>query len=167
MLRCQIVYNRSTLADAPDRLFAAGEPLGRLLVFTAKELRDAFEQTLEAQGASLGVWAVLAALTDGAVVSQVALATHAHLEGATITHHVDRLEALGLVTRELDPADRRVRRVHLTPAGAALRTRLVEAVAAFEQEVMAGLGREERERLRASLDRIRANLAARPGDQTG
>ena len=39
--------------------------------------------------------------------SQRVLATHAHVEGATITHHVDQLERLGLVRRQMDPTDRR------------------------------------------------------------
>lgn len=38
----------------------------------------------------------------------------------TVTGIVDRLVAQGLVSRHEDPQDRRVRRVELTPAGAAL-----------------------------------------------
>ena len=86
------------------------EPVGRQLVFTAKSMREAFEDVLVAAGGSLPSWIVLSALAEVGCVSQAALASHVHLEGATITHHIDRLEAAGLVTRQLDPADRRVRR---------------------------------------------------------
>src|SRR5947209_8143181 len=96
---------------------APWQPLGRQLVFTAKALREAFEEELEAAGGSLGAWIVLNGLSDEGLVSQTVLASHAHVEGATITHHIDRLEALGLVRRRPDAADRRVRRVELTPAG--------------------------------------------------
>ncbi len=139
------------------------EPLGRTLVFTAKELREAFVETLAAAGGSLGVWVVLSAVSDEGEVSQAALADHAHLEAATITHHVDRLEALGLVTRELDPEDRRVRRVRLTAEGEALNARLVSAVREFEASSMAGLGQRKRAELQRALERIRANLRERPG----
>ena len=73
------------------------EPLGRQLVFTAKAMREAFEDTLTAAGGSLGTWIVLSALSDVGCMNQAALASHVHLEGATITHHIDRLEAAGLV----------------------------------------------------------------------
>src|SRR5260221_13159943 len=104
------------------------EPLGRQLVFTAKAMRSAFEGALVAAGGSLGTWIVLGALTDVGCVTQAALASHVHLEGATITHHVDRLEAAGLVRRRLDPADRRVRMLELTATGAELHARLLGAV---------------------------------------
>jgi MarR family transcriptional regulator for hemolysin len=136
------------------------EPLGRQLVFTAKAMREAFEETLAAAGGSLGTWVVLSALSDVGCMSQAALATHVHLEGATITHHIDRLEAAGLVRRQLDPSDRRVRRLELTGAGAELHSRLLAAVIELQQQVLAGLGPRERAALRKALETIQANLAA-------
>ena len=136
------------------------EPLGRQLVFTAKAMREAFEETLAAAGGSLGTWVVLSALSDVGCMSQAALATHVHLEGATITHHIDRLEAAGLVCRQLDPSDRRVRRLELTGAGAELHSRLLAAVIELQQHVLAGLGPRERAALRKALETIQANLAA-------
>ena len=76
------------------------EPLGRQLVFTAKAMREAFEDALTAAGGSLGTWIVLSALSDVGCMSQAALASHVHLEGATITHQIDRLEAAGLVRQQ-------------------------------------------------------------------
>jgi len=133
-------------------------PVGRHLVFTAKAIRDAFEDMLRASGASLGVWVVLNALSEQDVVSQKDLATHAHLDGATITHHIDRLEQRGLVRRAMDPADRRVRRIEATPEGVLLHEQLVAAAQEFERTVFAGVTEPERERLRKVLDRIDSNL---------
>ncbi len=139
------------------------EPLGRQLVFTAKAMRASFEDALEAAGGTLATWVVLGALgEEGGAISQSVLASKVRLEGATITHHVDRLEALGLVVRRPDPHDRRVRRLELTEAGAALRARLVAAATAFEARALAGLSADERATLRALLARIGANLRA-PG----
>ena len=83
-----------------------------------------------------------------------------HLEGATITHHIDRLEAAGLVRRLVDPGDRRVRRLELTEAGEALHERLLEAVITLERQVMVGVSRAERDVIGQALDRIQANLAS-------
>ena len=125
-------------------------------------MREAFEETLAAAGGSLGTWIVLSALSDEGIVSQTVLASHVHVEGATITHHIDRLEQLGLVRRVVDPSDRRVRKIELTAAGTRLHRRLVTAVRELEGRMTAGIGKAEQEQLRGTLDRIQANLEARP-----
>lgn len=136
-------------------------PLGRDLVFTAKELREAFEDAMERAGGSLGTWIVLNAIHREGLVSHSVLATHAHVDGATITYHVDRAEKQGLVQREPDPDDRRVKRLRLTPAGERAYTELWAAASAFQEEVMAGISEAEQTRLRRTLAKVRANLAAR------
>ena len=136
------------------------EPLGRQLVFTAKAMRQVFEATLEAAGGSLASWVVLSTLAEQGCVSQAVLAGHVRLEGATITHHVDRLEAAGLVRRLLDPSDRRVRKLELTDAGSELHALLFDAVVRLQAEVMAGLDDDDRAVLGRSLAVIQANLAS-------
>ena len=137
----------------------SNDPLGRHLVFTAKAVREAFEETLSKAGGSLGIWFVLSALSDEGLISQSALGSHVHLEGATITHHIDRLEELGLVRRQPDPNDRRVRNLELTPEGERLHRLLLVAMREFEKRVFAGVGEKQRDELRATLDRISANLS--------
>ena len=78
----------------------AREPLGRKLVFTAKAMREAFEETLAAAGGSLGTWVVLSALSDVGIVSQAVLASHVHLEGATITRLSERHQGKLKIVRE-------------------------------------------------------------------
>lgn len=146
------------MLGAADKDRAQGDPLGRQLVFTAKAVREAFEAALAAAGGSLGTWIVLNAVSDIGFVSQAVLASHVHLEGATMTHHVDRLEALGLVRRQVDAKDRRVRRIELTPDGEQLYERLRAAATEFEQVMNDGLSDADQAALRNTLDRIRSNL---------
>jgi MarR family transcriptional regulator for hemolysin len=127
-------------------------------VFTAKAVREAFEETLHKAGGSLGTWVVLSALSDEGIISQSALGSHVHLEGATITHHVDHLEQLGLVRRQADPKDRRVRNLELTPEGERLHKSLLAAMREFERSLLDGLSERELAGLRKTLDRISANL---------
>ena len=136
----------------------SNDPLGRRLVFTAKAVREAFEQALNDAGGSLGIWFVLSALSDEGIISQSALGSHVHLEGATITHHIDRLEQLGLVRRKADPNDRRVRNLELTAEGESLHRLLFVAMRDFERRVFAGVSDKQRDELRTTLDRISANL---------
>jgi MarR family transcriptional regulator for hemolysin len=144
------------MASPPERL----EPLGRELVFTAKAMREAFEATLARAGGSLGSWIVMSAIAEVHGMTQAALANHAHLEGATITHHVDRLEKAGLVRRVLDPGDRRVRRLELTPAGVELHARMMTAAVQLQTVVMAGLKQDEKAVMIRCLELIQTNLAA-------
>jgi DNA-binding MarR family transcriptional regulator len=52
------------------------------------------------------------------------LACALHCDNSNVTGIVDRLEDRALVERRVDPADRRVKRLVLTPEGAALRDEL-------------------------------------------
>jgi MarR family transcriptional regulator for hemolysin len=157
MIRDQSVSD----GDRPGDDVAAAErfhPVGRHLVFTAKALRDSFEDMLQRSGVSLATWTVLNALSEQGVLSQTELAGHVHLEGATITHHIDRLEQQGLLQRLLDPADRRVRRIEATPEGVRVHEQLVAAAQEFESTIFAGVSEAERKELRRVLDRIDSNL---------
>jgi MarR family transcriptional regulator for hemolysin len=135
------------------------EPAGRHVVFTGKAVSEAFAAALVEAGGSLATWVVLSALSDVGIVSQAALASHVHLEGATITHHVDRLEAVGLVQRRLDPTDRRVRRLELTPAGEQLHDRLLAAAREFDRRLTAGLSERDVATLHRILERMQSNLS--------
>jgi DNA-binding MarR family transcriptional regulator len=64
----------------------------------------------------------------GEPCSQRDLARSLHFDASNVTDIVDRLEARGLVSRTVDPNDRRVRRLVLTPEGEAVRRKLVERI---------------------------------------
>jgi DNA-binding MarR family transcriptional regulator len=55
-----------------------------------------------------------------------------HCDPSFVTNIADQLEKRGLATRESDPADRRVKRIALTPAGLELKQRI-------ETEILSGL----------------------------
>ncbi len=131
----------------------------RLLVFVAKEIRHTFEQALERAGGSLGTWIVLSAVSDEiGFISHRIVASKAHVDGATITYHVDRAEGLGLVVREVDPDDRRVKRLRLTPAGVELHKRLMAEVERLGEQALQGVSKADQEQLRRTLEKIRTNL---------
>src|SRR5215210_3969834 len=93
------------------------EPIGRAIASSAKVLSRAFERELADAGGSQPVWLILLALKQQAWRTQQDLAAAVGIEGPTLTHHLDGLEADGLIARERDPADRRAMRVELTEAG--------------------------------------------------
>src|SRR4051812_6193468 len=90
------------------------EPVGLMLARIAKTAGRAFDDALAAEGGSLPTWLILLSLKTNRPETQRELARAVGIEGPTLTHHLARLEKAGLVTRERDPANRRVHRVALT-----------------------------------------------------
>ena len=80
------------------------------------------------------------------------------IQEATLTHHLNAMEAAGLLTRRRDPANRRVHVVELTAEGDALFVRLRAAATAFDRRLRAGLSAADLERFEAVLDRLRDNV---------
>jgi MarR family transcriptional regulator, transcriptional regulator for hemolysin len=136
------------------------EPIGLLLTRTAKVVSRAFDQALTEAGGSLPTWLVLVSLEGQAHGAQREVADAVGIEGPTLTHHLNRMEAAGLVTRRRDPDNRRAHRVELTEDGEAAFRRLLQTVASFDVRLRAGLADRELTALRGLLDRLRANVAA-------
>lgn len=77
---------------------------------------------------------------------------------STITRIIDRLEQAKLVQRVADPADRRVQRVLLTPAGLTQREVARDAHERSVERRMAVLDSSEQRCLRQLLDKLRSGL---------
>src|ERR1700730_18193520 len=112
----------------------ATEPIGLELARTAKLVSRAFDDALALVGGSLPIWLVLVSLTARRHGAQRELAEAVGVEGPTLTHHLNRMEAAGLITRMRDPANRRVHQVELTETGEATFQRLLGAVSPVHQE---------------------------------
>jgi MarR family transcriptional regulator, transcriptional regulator for hemolysin len=93
------------------------EHLGRLLSLTAKVAREDFDARLTSVGSSLNTYIILKTADLFPGLSQRRLADVLGIEGPTLTHHLDRLAADGLLRRVPYPADRRAYRIELTPDG--------------------------------------------------
>ena len=119
----------------------------------------AFDETLAARGGSLGTWLVLMSLQGRVPGAQRELAAAVGIEGPTLTHHLNRMERAGLVTRRRDPENRRAHLVEMTEEGRTLFTELLSEVVEFDTRLRAGFAPDEIEQLRGYLDRILANVA--------
>ena len=97
----------------------------------------------------------LATLRDRPDVDQATLAGLIAHDRATIGGVLDRLQAKGLIARQISPNDRRARLVRLTQAGADLLTRALPHVNALQEDILAGLSAEDR----ATFTRLAAQVA--------
>lgn len=134
------------------------ERVGRLLALAAKAVRARFEAELAGDGASLATFVVLHDAVAATGLSQRELADRIGLEGATLTRHLDRMEAEGLIVRRHDPHDRRVWRIEPTPEGKQLYGRLRRTADRLERALTAGLDDAEVATLRHLLVRLRENM---------
>ncbi|HEY1330827.1 MAG TPA: MarR family transcriptional regulator [Actinomycetota bacterium] len=127
---------------------------------TAKEARAVFDVRLQAVGGSFPTWVVLHTLEDHDGDFQRQLAEHCGIEGPTLTHHLDHLEANGFIQRRADATDRRATRVYLTAAGRRLLARLWEVSRAANTDLTEGFTEAEVEQLHAFHQRLLANIRA-------
>lgn len=86
------------------------------------------------------------------------LAKHIHVQPATMTKMIQRMERAGFVERRSDPDDERVSRVYLTDAGRAIQSEIQQIIQGLEQEALAGFSADERTMLRQLLSKIRDNF---------
>ena len=135
-----------------------GTPIGLNLARTAKLLSRAFGETLETAGGSLPIWLILRSLKAQRIGNQRELAEVVGIRGATLTHHLNAMEAEGLVTRRRDPANRRIHLVELTAEGEARFRTLRTAAIAYDQRLRTGLSDEDVAALEELLGRLRANV---------
>jgi MarR family transcriptional regulator for hemolysin len=143
------------------------EPIGLAVARAGKDLDRAFEQALAAAGGSRPTWLILLSVVSGASASQSALAERLGITGPTLVHHLDRLEAAGLISRRLDPGNRRVRALELTDEGQRTFHRLREAAMAFDARLRGGIEDTELDTVRRVLAALRTNATAPAGARSG
>jgi MarR family transcriptional regulator for hemolysin len=134
-------------------------PVGLHLAAAARVVRRAFDDALAEAGGSLPVWLVLLSLKTRRPANQRELAEAVGVRDATLTHHLNSMDAEGLITRERGATNRRIHVVELTEAGEETFLRLRNAAISFDERLRADVSDKELASLRAVLDRLVQNVA--------
>jgi MarR family transcriptional regulator for hemolysin len=135
-------------------------PLGLQLSRTARTATQAFDRAMADAGGSASTWQVLLLVRSQAWGNQARLAEAMGITSATLTHHLNALEADGLVRRWREPDNRRVQHVELTPEGGTLFDKLRRVAVRHDRRLRAVLGEEDADRLADLLDRLGRGLQA-------
>jgi MarR family transcriptional regulator, transcriptional regulator for hemolysin len=138
----------------------AQPPIGLHLTRTTRLVSRAFDDALSEAGGSLPMWLVLLNLKANPQANQREIAEAIGVSEATLTHHLNGMDADGLITRRRLPSNRRVHLVELTDAGEATFIRLRTAAVAFDRRLRRGIADDETQQLRHLLDRLAANIGA-------
>jgi MarR family transcriptional regulator for hemolysin len=135
--------------------------IGIRLVGLARRWRQALDARLESAGLSDATWAPLVHLHElGDGISQTQLAAAVGLDGSSLVRLLDILVDQALIERRPHSDDRRVKRVHLTPAGRRAVTSIRKRLAAVEDELLADLSEEEARTLLRAFEKIETRIAA-------
>ena len=138
----------------------AQTPIGMELAGVARDVGRAFDAALARAGGSRPMWLVLLSLKSRPTANQRELAAAVGIQDATLTHHLNGMEAEGLLTRRRDPANRRVHLVELTEAGDAAFRRLRTVAQHHDTRLRTGFSDADLDTLRGLLGRLRDNVTA-------
>jgi MarR family transcriptional regulator for hemolysin len=135
-------------------------PIGLRLARATRSVSRAFDEALTGAGGSLPVWLVLISLKSQHLGNQRELAGAVGITEATLTHHLNTMDAQGLITRRRDPENRRVHLVELTEQGEATFRLLASAAAEFDQRLRRGITDEDAANLEDVLGRLERNATS-------
>ncbi|MEZ2333796.1 MarR family winged helix-turn-helix transcriptional regulator [Mesorhizobium sp. RCC_202] len=135
-------------------------PVGMNLARTSKIVAQAFDAAMVEAGGTLPVWLTLLSVKSKELANQRELAGMIGIQGATLTHHLNAMEAQGLLTRRRDPENRRVHQVELTDAGEAMFETLRLAALAFDKRLRKGIEDERLAEFAEVLAALRSNAGS-------
>lgn len=144
----------------PQRLGEMG--LENFAPYLMNRIMGRYNASLRDEMADLGLTtpqmrslAVLSVM-DGILIGQ--LAVYAVVQQSTLSRALDALARDGLVRRETDAEDSRATRIYLTPAGRAAYEKLWPHMAAFYDQMFAGVDPEEQRAFVGTLQTVLGNI---------
>lgn len=136
---------------------------GFLLTDIGRLIYKVFERDASRLGYTRAHWQVLAHLSNNPGLTQVALANPMEIEPITLSRHIDRLEAQGIVERRSDRQDRRVKRLFLTDNATPQLKEIQQVRDNVLNALFAGVAPEQESMFRHILTNIRNNLIRKLG----
>jgi len=130
----------------------------------ARLLRTRFDQRARTYGMTRAQWIILARLQRQPGITQNEMAAICEVEPITVGRLVDRLESRGLVERRADPADRRIRRLHLLPAADPILTEIARYRDVLLKQITAGVDDKTLNGLVDALLQLKDNLTSGSSD---
>lgn len=157
----------SKLSAARD---GAGQEAGAALVlddflpYRAARLATALSRGLAAQyeerfSISVAEWRILVHLTQQSEISVRDIFTRVDMDRARVTRAVQRLDESGYVSKLVNPEDRRLVKLALTPAGQRLAAELSSLATAFEATILAALPSGSNRQLLTTFDAIERQMS--------
>lgn len=134
--------------------------IGYLIGDVSRMIRTVYDRRVEPLGVTRAQWRALVRLSRIEGCTQTRLAAELDIEKATAGKLIERLEAKGWIERRADSADARSKRLYLTAKAKPLLDEMYARAGEVLDGIFSGISDADAARLHATLDRIKANLAA-------
>ncbi|HEY6739396.1 MAG TPA: MarR family transcriptional regulator [Actinopolymorphaceae bacterium] len=118
--------------------------LAAMLAPVLRSLVAVESPVIAAHDISMWGYSVLSALDDNPIRTQAALAEAIGADKSRIIGTLDELQAAGLISREPDPDDRRVRLLSITEQGRRVKNAIKAEIQAAEERLLADLSAADR-----------------------
>ncbi|WP_236722713.1 MarR family winged helix-turn-helix transcriptional regulator [Pantoea latae] len=105
-------------------------------------------------GLSAVQYAILVVLAEESRCDQQTLGSRAGFDKATGTYLIDRMSKSGLISVEIDPANRRRKQVSMTAQGEAMLNRMTEQAKSAEKMIAARLDKQDIADLKRLLSKL-------------
>ncbi|MCK5933846.1 MAG: MarR family transcriptional regulator [Fulvimarina manganoxydans] len=116
-------------------------------------------------GLSREEWRLLFLIEDAGVIDSLLLSNRTSLDRVQVSRAASRLEAKGLIVREIPASDRRLRQYAITPSGRDLFRRVFSAVAARADQILGAMSEDDREALLKGVEALGIAAASLAGDE--
>ncbi len=134
----------------------------RLFTRAGKLMRAAADEAMSRHGVRVGQNLILEVLWEADDLTPGELAARLGVTTPTVVNTATRMEAAGLIVRQRDPSDRRLVRLHLTPAARAAQRPIEQARQELADYATATLTPAERRHLDSALRKIITQMERRP-----
>jgi DNA-binding MarR family transcriptional regulator len=133
--------------------------MGRWIACLYRTGQSFFDYHLSAHGlgSGHGYFACLTYLFRQEGITQDAISKYVNIDKTTIARAIMKLEALGYVTKYIDPVDRRAYQVYLTEKGRALQPKLESTFKLWTSTLTQGFTPEETKMAYLLLERMTQN----------
>ena len=128
----------------------------------ARLMRTRFDRWARTYGMTRAQGVILARLARQPGMTQNEMAGLCEVEPITVGRLVDRLEARGLLERRLDPADRRIRRLHLLPAAEPILAEIQRYKSELLRDITSDLDEATMEIVTDALLKMKTRLTQEP-----
>jgi len=152
--------NAGGAADARRSPYPPQDSMGHQVRWAHRALQRELEERLRPFGISSGMWHFLRALWEEDGLSQRELSERVGTSEPTTVSALHAMEKRGLALRVPNSEDRRKSNIFLTRPAKELRDMLLREAREVNRAATAGIAAAEIESLKATLAKIRQNLAA-------
>ncbi|MBX2987672.1 MAG: MarR family transcriptional regulator [Bdellovibrionaceae bacterium] len=137
------------------RLHSAMKPfLGYCFYKSAANLKERMDESVKPLGLVIQQCGILTILEVLGNLSQTELAEQLEMDTTSVVRFIDGLEKKKYVERIADPKDRRVRMLHLTPAGQKALAEVRKVGREAEEKFLSPLSAEERKAIRSIVPKL-------------